>query len=87
MFEGLTNAFVTLFVTIDPIGLAPLFLAITPGMSQTERMRVAKRAVILAFIVLLGFAFAGQAILSVLGITLPAFRIAGGLLLFWIAFE
>lgn len=85
--EILFNAFVTLLVTIDPPGLAPLFLALTAGMNRVQRMQVAMRASIIAFLVLGLFAIAGASILSVFGITLPAFRVAGGLLLFVIAFE
>ncbi len=86
-FDVLLNAFVTLLVTIDPPGLAPLFLALTGGMNRAERFQVSLRASIIGFIVLAVFAVAGAAILSMFGITLPAFRVAGGLLLFWIAFE
>ncbi len=81
------SSFVTLFVTIDPPGLAPLFLALTAGMSRAERAQVAMRATLIAFGVLLLFVLAGIAILSVFGITIQAFRIAGGVLLFFIAFE
>lgn len=81
------QAVVTLFVTIDPVGLAPLFLAVTAGMNRAERRQVALRASIIAFCVFVLFALAGTLILSVFGITIPAFRVAGGLLLFWIAFE
>lgn len=86
-FETLFNAFVTLLVTIDPPGLAPLFLALTPGMTRAERNQVAIRASVISVILLGIFAVAGAAILAVFGITLPAFRVAGGLLLFYIAFE
>lgn len=85
--DSIFNAFVTLLVTIDPPGLAPLFLALTGGMNRAERGQVAVRASIIALVVLSIFAVAGATILTVLGITLPAFRVAGGLLLFWIAFE
>jgi multiple antibiotic resistance protein len=85
--DSLFNAFVTMLVTIDPPGLAPLFLALTAGMNRAERMQVAMRASVIAFLVLALFAVAGAGILSVFGITLPAFRVAGGLLLFVIAFE
>lgn len=81
------NAFVTLFVTIDPPGLAPLFLALTQGMVRRERMQVALRGVIIAFSILVAASLAGNAILQTLGITIHAFRVAGGLLLFYIAFE
>ncbi len=86
-FDAIFNAFVTLLVTIDPPGLAPLFLALTGGMNRSERMQVSVRASLTAFIVLAIFAVAGAGILAVFGITLPAFRVAGGLLLFYIAFE
>ncbi|MBO6719731.1 MAG: MarC family protein [Rhizobiaceae bacterium] len=85
--DAIFNAFVTILVTIDPPGLAPLFLAVTGGMNRAERMQVSVRASLIAFIVLALFAIAGAEILSVFGITLPAFRVAGGLLLFVIAFE
>ena len=85
--EQALSSFVTLFVTIDPPGLAPLFLALTAGMSRAERAQVAMRATVTAFGVLVLFAVAGIGILSVFGITIHAFRIAGGVLLFFIAFE
>ncbi len=87
MSDVLFNALVTLLVTIDPPGLAPLFLALTSGMNRAERMQVATRATVIGFAVLALFAVAGTAILALFGITLPAFRVAGGLLLFYIAFE
>ncbi|KQZ13572.1 MULTISPECIES: MarC family protein [unclassified Mesorhizobium] len=86
-FDSLFNAFVTILVTIDPPGLAPLFLAITRGMNRDERRQVSIRASVIGFLVLALFALAGASILSVFGITLPAFRVAGGFLLFFIAFE
>jgi multiple antibiotic resistance protein len=86
-YDSFFNAFVTLLVTIDPPGLAPLFLAITRGMNREERRQVSVRASIIGFLVMALFALAGALILSVFGITLPAFRVAGGLLLFFIAFE
>ena len=86
-FDIVFNAFVTMLVTIDPPGLAPLFLAITRGMNREQRLQVSMRASIIAFAALTLFAVAGAAILTVFGITLPAFRVAGGFLLFFIAFE
>lgn len=86
-YDAIFNAFVTLLVTIDPPGLAPLFLVLTAGMNRAQRMQVAIRASVTAFVVLAVFALAGASILLVFGITLPAFRVAGGLLLFYIAFE
>ncbi|MEN0002103.1 MAG: MarC family protein [Pseudomonadota bacterium] len=83
----LVNAIVTLAVTIDPIGLAPLFLAVTAGMDRQQRREVGTRAIITSAIVLVLFALIGTMILALFGVTLAAFRVAGGLLLFWIAFE
>lgn len=87
MLDFVGNAAVTLLVTIDPIGLAPLFVTVTRGMDTAERREVAIRACLIGFTILLTFGLGGQALLDTLGITLPAFRIAGGLLLFWLAFE
>jgi multiple antibiotic resistance protein len=85
--DFLSNAFVTLLVTIDPPAIAPMFLALTVGMTAAERRQVAMRATVIATLALAFFALVGQKLLALLGITLPAFRIAGGMLLFWIAFE
>jgi multiple antibiotic resistance protein len=85
--QELIAPFVTLFVTIDPAGLAPLFLALTGGMDRASRQRVAIRGTLIGLAILILFAVAGTAILKTFGITIHAFRIAGGLLLFWIAFE
>jgi multiple antibiotic resistance protein len=86
-FDSALNAFVTLFVTIDPIGMIPIFIALTQGMTSSERSSVALRAAVIALCILTLFTFAGTLILSTMGITLHAFRIAGGFLLFYIAFE
>lgn len=86
-YDSLINALVTLLVMLDPPGNAPLFLALTVGMNQAERFQVALRSCVIAFVVLTVFAIAGSGILTMFGITIPAFRVAGGLLLFWIAFE
>ncbi|HET7413689.1 MAG TPA: MarC family protein [Pararhizobium sp.] len=83
----LINALITILVTIDPVGLAPIFLGLTSGMNRVERFQVASRACLIAGAILVVFAVFGAGFLRVLGITLPAFRIAGGLLLFWISFE
>jgi len=86
-YDSVFNAFVTILVTIDPPGLAPLFLALTRGMNRQERYQVSVRASVIGFAVMALFALAGVAILGIFGITLPAFRVAGALLLFYIAFE
>lgn len=86
-FDSILNAFFTLFVTIDPVGLAPIFIGITVGMSTAQRKSVAMRASVIALGLMVLFLLAGQIILDTLGITIHAFRIAGGLLLFYTAFE
>ncbi|MCZ8374356.1 MAG: MarC family protein [Beijerinckiaceae bacterium] len=85
--EYFLAALTTLMVTVDPPGLAPIFLSLTVGLTPAERRNVAVRATLIAGAIMLGFAFFGQPVLGALGIGFPAFRIAGGLLLFWIAFE
>jgi multiple antibiotic resistance protein len=87
LIEYLTSTFVTLLVIVDPPGLAPIFLGLTVGMSRAERIQVANRAAMIAAGVLIFFGLVGAPLLSFLGISLAAFRVAGGLLLFWIAFE
>ena len=81
------TAFTALFVVIDPIGLTPIFVALTAGQSTRARRAVALRATGIAAGLLVLFALAGEALLSGLGISMPAFRIAGGLLLFLTALE
>jgi multiple antibiotic resistance protein len=85
--EFLISAFVTLLVVVDPVGLVPAFLGITDGLPQQARRNVALRACLIAAAILAGSALVGDWLLRTLSITLPAFRIAGGLLLFSIASE
>src|SRR5580704_10977457 len=85
--EYLVSAVVTLIVVVDPIGLVPTFLAVTTGIPNAARREVALRAAIVAGAILAGTALIGDQLLRQLAITLPAFRIAGGLLLFSIASE
>lgn len=87
MLDYLLEAFVTLFVTVDPLGLAPLFIGLTAGLSTPDRRKVAYRATAIATTILVAFALAGGKLLALMGISLPAFRIAGGLLLFSTAFQ
>ncbi|WP_163850331.1 MarC family protein [Pseudooceanicola aestuarii] len=83
----LLPAFVTLFVIIDPIGLTPLFAALTQGADARHRRGVAIRACGLGFGVLALFTLFGEQVLNLIGISMPAFRIAGGILLFLIALD
>lgn len=85
--EYLISAFVTLLIVVDPAGLAPTFVALTEGIPRHARRQVALRGCVIAAIILAGTALIGDWLLTRLGISLPAFRIAGGLLLFSIASE
>lgn len=80
-------ALIALFVALDPPGLAPVFLSLTAQMSPAQRKKTALSAVTIAFCILVGSALGGEPLLKALGIGMPAFRIAGGLLLFAIAAE
>jgi multiple antibiotic resistance protein len=85
--EFLISALVTLAVVVDPLGLVPAFVAITHGLPDRSRRAVALRACLIAAVILAGSALIGDWLLRTLSISLPAFRIAGGLLLFSIASE
>ncbi len=85
--DYLISALVTLLVVVDPVGLAPIFLAVTADLPAPARRQIAVRSSIIAGVILAGTALFGNWLLGKLGITLPAFRIAGGLLLFAVASE
>lgn len=83
----LITAFATLFVVIDPPGLVPLFIALTQGMDRDHRRHLAQRACIIAAVLLTLFGLLGEQLLGFIGISMPAFRIAGGILLFLTALD
>lgn len=85
--EFFISALVTLLVVVDPLGLVPIFTSLTARLPAAARRSVALRASLIAFLILCGAALVGDWLLRQLGIGLPAFRIAGGLLLFSIASE
>ena len=87
MLSELIPAFVTLFVIIDPIGLVPVFIVLTQGTDTRHRRRMAIRACIASFLILAAFAVVGESVLGIFGIHMPAFRIAGGTVVFLIALE
>jgi multiple antibiotic resistance protein len=87
VLEFFLQSFLTLLVVMDPIGLIPAFLSMAGTRSSADRQRMAQKAVIVAGIVILLFAFAGQVLLNYLGISFEAFRTAGGVLLFLIALD
>ncbi|HUW80730.1 MAG TPA: MarC family protein [Acidocella sp.] len=85
MFEIFLTAVTTLFVAIGPVDLAPIFIALTAGQEARVRVRLALIATATAAAVLLAFAFGGNELLKLLGVGLPAFRTAGGILLLMVA--
>ena len=87
LLEIFINAFITLTVIIDPIGTAAVFCAMTAQFNEKQFRKTAIRAATIAFCLLLFFGLFGSALLEKLGISLPAFRIAGGILLFVTAFR
>lgn len=87
MIETLIKFFVMFFVVVEPISLVPLFAALTEDASSGYKRKMACKAVILAGLILVIFAFAGAALLDAMGISLHAFRIFGGLMLFLIALD
>lgn len=84
---ALITTFVTLFIVLDPFALAPLFLALTRGMSPAMRRSVAIRSCLMGTALLIVFGAFGEAVLGFIGISMPAFRIAGGILLFLTALD
>lgn len=81
MLERIVTDAVAFFVVVDPVGLVPLFIATTPGETPQGRRAIALRAVIVAALILIAFIAGGQLLLKALGIGVPSFRIAGGLVL------
>lgn len=86
-FQFYLTAFITLFVIIDPIALAPLFIALTRGMDDQHRRTIGLRACLIAAGLMTLFGLLGNHILAVIGISMPAFKISGGLLLFITALD
>ena len=87
MIELFTTAFITLAVIVDPPGCAPIFASLTGGASAAERRRMAIRSCVVAWCILMFFALLGEDLLKHLGVSLSAFRLAGGIMLFMIALD
>lgn len=85
MLEKFLHAFIPLFVAIDPIGLAAIFLGLGQGMAARQRQVIARQATLTGGVVALGFLFLGASMFKALGITSSDFQIAGGLILFILA--
>jgi multiple antibiotic resistance protein len=87
VIELFTTAFITLLVIIDPPGCAPIFASLTAGTAQAHRRAMALRSTMVAWCILVFFALLGEPLLRTLGISLSAFLLAGGIMLFMIALD
>jgi MarC family membrane protein len=87
VIELFTTAFITLAVIIDPPGCAPIFASLTSGTDAAHRRKMAVRSALVAWSILMFFALLGEPLLRTLGISLSAFRLAGGIMLFMIALD
>ncbi|MBK3772993.1 MarC family protein [Azospirillum sp. YIM DDC1] len=85
--EDFISALVVFLVVVDPIGLVPIYLGLTRGFDSRRKRTIALRGPLISFAIIVFFAYLGELVLNALSIGMPAFRIAGGALLFWIAFE
>ncbi len=83
----LIHTFVTLFIVIDPIGIGSIFMSLVRRIDKTTRRKMALRGTLIASIILFAFYLGGGQFLELLGIGVPAFRIAGGVLLFLLAID
>lgn len=87
MFDLFVNSLIVMLVVVDPVGLAPMFAALTYGESPQGQRRIAIRGTLIAGAILVVFVLAGDTLLSALGIGMPAFQVAGGILLFLLAVD
>jgi len=87
LFTFFIFSFTSLITLVDPIGFAPIYLSLVDGMTKNEKKRVAKKGTITALIVLISFWLLGRVIFSIFGITVHAFRIAGGILFFKVGMD
>ena len=87
MLSEIIHALGGIFAIMNPIGNVPIFLSLTEGATAAERRATARKAVLAAFLILLGFLVLGQFIFQIFGITVAAFRVAGGILIFGIAYN
>lgn len=87
MLNSFIVIFLALLFTIDVVGVTPIFVSLTSGATEDYRRKMAIRGVVTAAIILFFFAVSGSSVLSIIGIELPAFRIAGGILLLLLSIE
>lgn len=87
MLEAFVTAFIIYFVVIDPVGNAPIFLAVTPHQNRGRKLRTVLEGTVVATMIMLFFALCGRWVLAYLNISEAAFRIAGGIILFLVALD
>ncbi len=87
MFDLFVDSLIIMFVVVDPVGLAPIFAALTQGETPAAKRRMAIRGTFIAGVILVVFVLVGDTLLKALGIGMPAFQIAGGILLFLLAVD
>lgn len=81
------TVFMSFFAVMNPIANTPIFLGLTAGENKESKKKIAKTATFSAFIIVVSFVIAGKYIFELFGLTIPAFKITGGILLFYIGFE
>ncbi len=86
-FASIITIFLSIFAICNPIGLVSFFVALTEGYKQEEKLKVIKKIVLVATVTLVVFGLIGQYVFTLFSITIPAFQIAGGLLIFKIGFD
>ena len=87
MLKTFINSFVLFFITIDTIGNLPFFLSLTEDAKFKKRTQIAIKSTIIAFFILIAFAYIGRYLLEALGVTLDSLKIAGGVILMFIAID
>jgi len=87
LFAFALTVFTGFFAIMNPIANAPIFLGLVEGESEALKKRIAKKSTIIALLIVFSFIFLGKSIFTLFGITIPAFKIAGGILIFYVGFE
>ena len=87
MLKAFINSFVLFFITIDTIGNLPFFLSLTEDAKFKKKIQIAIKSTIIAFFILIAFAYIGRYLLEALGVTLDSLKIAGGVILMFIAID
>ncbi|RLD33852.1 MAG: MarC family protein [Bacteroidetes bacterium] len=87
MFTFALTVFTGFFAIMNPIANTPIFLGLVEGRSELVKKSIARKSTLIAFLIVVSFTFLGKYIFSLFGITIPAFKIAGGILIFYVGFE